>query len=465
MSDIYLFLGPSLTPAEAAAELTAICLPPVAQGDVYRMAASRPAAIGIVDGYFENVPSVWHKEILWALTQGVPVYGAASMGALRAAELHPFGMVGVGWIFEAFRDGVLEDDDEVAVTHGPAEIGYRPFSEPMVNIRRTLQQAEAAGVVAPPVREALEDLAKGLYYPRRSYAEILRLAGTEVPGVELQALRDWLRGGRIDQKRQDALAMLRRIRADLAERRDPAPPLPFRMAHTVYWERLRATVTTSATADPAPPTTEAVLEEARLEGTTFVQARQVALLRQLLLAEAERRGLEPAPGAEQACVDAFREVHGLAEGAEPLKEWLRCSGLDEAGFHDLMRHEAQLASVARVMESDVARQFMEVLRVTGDYARLRTRAADKARLLEDRGLTGPGSQGRALADDALLAWYFDRQGSPVPDDVVMYATAIGFTSQEQFVHALRREYVYVVLKETEGGRAEGGTTPAPPEAG
>ena len=45
------------------------------------------------------------------------------MGALRAAELHAFGMRGVGRIFEAFRDGELEDDDEVAVVHGPAEPG------------------------------------------------------------------------------------------------------------------------------------------------------------------------------------------------------------------------------------------------------------------------------------------------------------------------------------------------------
>ena len=89
---------------------------------------SEPQAIGIIDGYFQWAPAVWHKEILWAIQQGVHVFGAASMGALRAAELAPFGMRGVGRIFEAYRDGVLpgsgdepfEDDDEVAVVHGPA---------------------------------------------------------------------------------------------------------------------------------------------------------------------------------------------------------------------------------------------------------------------------------------------------------------------------------------------------------
>ena len=38
--------------------------------------------IGIIDGHFGNVPSVWHKEILFALSKGVEVSGAASMGAL-----------------------------------------------------------------------------------------------------------------------------------------------------------------------------------------------------------------------------------------------------------------------------------------------------------------------------------------------------------------------------------------------
>ena len=43
----------------------------------------------------------------------------------------------VGRIFEAFRDGELEDDDEVAVVHGPAGLGHIQISEAMVNMRAT----------------------------------------------------------------------------------------------------------------------------------------------------------------------------------------------------------------------------------------------------------------------------------------------------------------------------------------
>jgi hypothetical protein len=106
----FVFIGPTLRAEDLPPEGDIVVMPPVAQGDVYRVAHERPCAIGIVDGYFEGVLSVWHKEILWAMAEGIHLFGSASMGALRAAELHPFGMRGTGRIFEAFRAGALEDD-------------------------------------------------------------------------------------------------------------------------------------------------------------------------------------------------------------------------------------------------------------------------------------------------------------------------------------------------------------------
>src|SRR5688572_31007619 len=115
---IYVFIGPTISRDDAMRVLGAEYLPPVRAGDVARLTANgKPSAVGIVDGYFHHVPSVWHKEILHALRLGIPVYGASSMGALRAAELSAFGMIGVGEIFEAYESGRWTDDDEVAVSH------------------------------------------------------------------------------------------------------------------------------------------------------------------------------------------------------------------------------------------------------------------------------------------------------------------------------------------------------------
>ena len=158
------FVGPTLRAEDLPQDGDIVVLPPVAKGDVYRVAQERPSAIGIVDGYFEGVLSVWHKEILWAMAEGIHVFGSASMGALRAAELHQFGMRGIGRIFEAYRAGELEDDDEVAVIHGPAETGYLALSEAMVNIREDFGAAERNSIVAVATRDALIRIAKELFY-------------------------------------------------------------------------------------------------------------------------------------------------------------------------------------------------------------------------------------------------------------------------------------------------------------
>ena len=144
-----IFAGPSLPPSARPAVAGLEWRPPVGRGDLYLAALQRPRLIGVVDGYFETVPTVWHKEILWALAQGIHVYGAASIGALRAAELADFGMRGIGLVYRQFHSGLLTDDDEVAVLHGPAELDYVALTEAMVNVRSTVDAALQSGVGEP----------------------------------------------------------------------------------------------------------------------------------------------------------------------------------------------------------------------------------------------------------------------------------------------------------------------------
>lgn len=244
---VVVFAGPSISAAEIEATVDAHCLPPAAQGDVYRAALQRPVVIALIDGVFEQLPAVWHKEILWAMTQGIHVYGASSMGALRAAELAPFGMEGVGSIYEAYRDGRLVDDDEVALAHGPAETAYAAFSEPLVNIRTTLQTAASDGIISTATLHELLRIGKQLFYPERSYARILeRGASRSLPEAELQALSAWLPGRQVDQKHDDALSLLRVLRDRLAAGVQPKS-VDFSLAWTVYWDRLVRSVDRVAT--------------------------------------------------------------------------------------------------------------------------------------------------------------------------------------------------------------------------
>ncbi len=214
---VIVFTGPTLSAQEGARALDATFLPPAAQGDVYRAALDAPVVIAIIDGYFEQVPSVAHKEVLWAMSQGVHVFGAASMGALRAAELAAFGMVGVGEVFEAYARGELTDDDEVAVAHALAEDGYRATSEPMVNVRATLRRGAEERWISEATCDALTQIAKAMFYADRCWPAIVAAARDKgIADEELTRLRRALPEGRVDVKKRDALAMLAEVRSRLA---------------------------------------------------------------------------------------------------------------------------------------------------------------------------------------------------------------------------------------------------------
>jgi hypothetical protein len=243
-----IFAGPSMpppTPPIAGIEWRS----PVRQGDLYSAALSGPAIIGVIDGYFEIVPTVWHKEILWAMAQGIHVYGSASIGALRAAELSDFGMKGVGHIYRQFQTGQLTDDDEVALLHGPAEIGYVQITDAMVNVRATIDRALQLGIVEPAFAARLVSIAKLLFYKNRTYEAILKAATEQ--GLAPQVIRrfaSWLPGGQVDQKRIDASEMLQAITAHISSGVIPLK-VSYEFSHTFAWEEARRRIETAD--DPA----------------------------------------------------------------------------------------------------------------------------------------------------------------------------------------------------------------------
>lgn len=234
-----IFSGPSLPPNEVHRATVAEWRPPAAQGDLVRAAAEGFGIIGLIDGYFGWVPSVWHKEALWAITHRVHVIGAASMGALRAAELEAFGMVGVGRIFEDFRDGILEDDDEVAVLHrGDASQNYAQITEAMVDIRATMERAVAAGIIDRSSATTVNRIAKTLNYRKRTYPRILNIAhhGGIEPSV-IKRIRGWLdNGGRVSIKRSDAIALIDLVNEYLRNGQQ-RQHVTYELEQTTAWQR------------------------------------------------------------------------------------------------------------------------------------------------------------------------------------------------------------------------------------
>jgi hypothetical protein len=199
MSETIIFVGPSLDIATARSCLDATYLPPIKRGDLAQI-PPETGIVGIIDGEFHQSLAVSPKEVLALLDRGVTVYGAASIGALRAAETYMEGMIGVGAIFEMYRDGIIDADDEVAVAYCPST--HQAISEPLVNIRFALRAAVARSVITRTEADEIIRALKEIYFPSRSYQLVAQMC---------PALDEFLRSARYDQKRDDALHLLQTI--------------------------------------------------------------------------------------------------------------------------------------------------------------------------------------------------------------------------------------------------------------
>ncbi len=445
----YVFTGPTLSPEEARPVWDTNYLPPAAHGDVYRVALRRPTAIGIIDGYFEGVPSVWHKEILWAMSQGIHVFGSASMGALRAAELDRFGMEGIGAVYEAYRDGVLEDDDEVAIVHGPPELGYRLATEAMVNIRHTLAKAAETGTLRADTRDALIRIAKNLFYKDRDwqYERLLQCAAEQkLPSEELDALRSWLPGGRVNQKQHDAVAMLEAMRQMLTA--EPGPKrVDYAFEHTENWQEATGHTAAggSASDEGQLRLRDQLFEELRLDEEAYHDAVRGALLRLLATAECARQRIEVTHDQLKTTSKSFRLEFGMLSRKD-IEHWLAENHLDLHAFDHLMEDEARLKALQGMTAPLIDQYVVDHLRVAGDYARLAKRARDKEDALNSKGVEKPELDGLKALE--LAAWYFEqRLGRDIPEDIEGYAVRLGFADAAAFHRALWREHIYVFAAE------------------
>ena len=471
-SEAYVFAGPSLAASEIEGRFGVTALPPARQGDVLRVAQARPRILGIVDGFFDGTPAPWHKEILWAMQQGIHVFGAGSMGALRAAELHGFGMRGVGRIFAAFRDGALEDDDEVAVLHGPPEMGFRPLSETMVGLREALRRSAEEGVVGRETAEALISIAKASFYQDRSWDRLLAEGRAEgLPAEEIAALSRWRRQAKVDPKRDDALAMLQEMARFLEQ--DPPPfEAEFELERSDAWLSALDEAVLDGRSLAEAEFLPWLLDEARLGGADYKALRDAATLRLLALREAERKGWAGESGPRKEALEDFRKARALFRLSD-VRSWCEENDLSPSAFDRLMAEEGRRRVLRLPSWPGLEHEMLNQLRLTGRYPALARRARDKRDLVRQLGYEDPrpedvfpGSFGNDSVIEkekrapALLRWYFGaRVARPVPEDLNDYVEGLGLASLDEFYRLITREYLYCRHSE------DGGHGGRPPDAG
>ena len=223
-----LFAGPSLHGVAFDAG-DVVLRGPARMGDLERAVGEGATVIGLVDGHYQQVGAVWHKEILLALASGVAVFGAASMGALRAAECEPFGMLPIGSIAERYCAGTLNDDADVALTNGPAELGFPPLTEPMVDVEATASALCVAGHVSADEAAAIVGAARRVFFADRTVEAIF--AHPSLPRDE--RLQRLYLTHRVSQKTADALELLAVLKAWRPG--EPRPGPAWRFANSPFW--------------------------------------------------------------------------------------------------------------------------------------------------------------------------------------------------------------------------------------
>lgn len=247
---MFVFAGPSLPRAERGGYENIAWQPPCGAGDLLRLDAGPGDTICLIDGWFDHRPAVRHKEILELLSRGVDIFGASSMGALRAAEMRAFGMVGVGVVFRAYESGRLTGDDEVALAHGPAEWDWKPLSVPLVDVRATLHRAFRNRAMSRVEAEALAASAVRLHYVDRNWRDVV--AGAELMPSARGRLATWIAAHAVGQKTRDAHACLAAARRPRQARAPRVSPV-----RTVFLAALASscgvTLAAPAPARPMPP--------------------------------------------------------------------------------------------------------------------------------------------------------------------------------------------------------------------
>ena len=177
-------------------------LPPATRGDVERAARDHDAVL-LIDGHFHHDLAPSPKECYAALAHA-RMFGASSMGALRAAECASYGFTPLGAIAGWYAHDRIDGDDEVAVlTHPQTNVA---LSVPLVNVRYVARLAHRRGLLDARQCETFIAAAREVFYMDRTWADVVALAPSQTRAAIGELAQ---RFG--DLKRQDARFALRTV--------------------------------------------------------------------------------------------------------------------------------------------------------------------------------------------------------------------------------------------------------------
>jgi hypothetical protein len=215
MNKPIVYLGPTLRREEAVKILDADYRDPAKKGDFLMLSqdTDEKKYVGFIDGVFlHDYPPPPIEVYHLATRKNIELLGASSLGALRAVELEKFGMKGIGKIFQLYKNGIIDADDEVAVTFVRGSNVLQ--SEAMIDIRFNLFLAYKKGIITNDTKKRFVKIAKGIYFPFRNYEDIINLTQQQYPSIhdELENFRGHILQNRDSLKARDAVKLLKYLK-------------------------------------------------------------------------------------------------------------------------------------------------------------------------------------------------------------------------------------------------------------
>ncbi|HEV3212865.1 MAG TPA: TfuA-like protein [Acidimicrobiales bacterium] len=423
------FLGPSL-PEEEARQIhpELVVLGPARMGDVASAVLRfRPHAIGLVDGVFRSRSAVFHKELLYALDAGTWVLGASSMGALRAAECEPFGVIGVGAVFGDVAAGVIEDDDEVALLHADAELGYRHASDALVTIRAVVDDLVQAGVLTVETGARLVAVQRGRWFGDRRLRDLSSDARSlGLDDVTVAVLERVLEGPTRDPKRDDAAELVRRL-AQL-----PAGPLPLEARPGCAPSRRFGALIARELVGPGAVRPDDIRHVAALVDPRYPDDLEAARLK-VAIAKVSHALLGDLSGTEREA-GAARVAASLGVDVAQLGSTMRSLDLDESGLDALVAREAHVLRLAgsdlgSLQHGAITGPYLDELRLERRYDAARAIAALHVRFGDEASM-GDVDPRRLLATFSAFA------DTPLPYDLGAFVERAELGSTDELLQAV-----------------------------
>jgi len=411
MSRILVFAGPTLE-REQILEIVpqSEVYAPIGANDLLQFVLNPGDLVAIIDGFFYQSAAVRHKEILDLLYRGVHVWGASSMGALRAAELAPFGMRGFGRIFEAYVQGKIEGDDEVALFHAPEEMGYVMLTEALVNVRYACECAVAAGVITPAVQQKVVATAASLPFNERSYPAIFKHAvDNGLSRHDADVLHAFVHEKKPNLKQNDALELLQALRHPPSEPLKPS----FEWHETVYIRSWRIHEQRTYFNDEQWVADTDVLTAYQLFSHTYPDTH--AHLLQKTLTTIAARSLNHEVPTGDICNDLIARYLSIrlglsVEGPLPpcISRWLRPEEKELSSQEQLVKVAVRLWHMPRGFDWH---QVMISYLKTNDVFNPLVRVVAQARAINEK-IWGPEAMIRTsrLPADRVHTWFSQRWG-------------------------------------------------------